>query len=142
MASGILKITFPKGDIFIKKDNSENDIIGSAYLKYNKNYTNKFNKNLDLVQAYLDNRVIDQLQKYVSYKTGTQAKSIRLCTIPGRGIVTIGVPYASYQAYSPKIKHYSVNDPLRGKYPFERMKSDKKFELLKRTATYSRRING
>ena len=56
----------------------------------------------------------------------------------GSGYVTIGVPYAEYQAYSKKIKKRVGK---RGTRPFERMKADKKDTILKQTAEYARRLN-
>ena len=79
------------------------------------------------------------LQEYVSYKTGTQEKSIRLTSDPGSGKVHINVPYAEYQAYSKRIKKRVGK---RGTYPFERMKADKKDTILKQVEAYSRRLNG
>lgn len=128
-----LKVEFPQGKIYISDKN------GKAYIEYNKSYVNKFNTNLNKTQVFLDNKVIMHLQEYVSYKSGTQAKSIRLASEAGSGYVTIGVPYAEYQAYSKKIKKRVGK---RGTYPFERMKADKKDTILKQVEAYSRRLNG
>ena len=126
-----LKVEFPKGKIYESKN-------GKAYIKYNERYVNTFNSNLNKVQMYLDENVARNLSAYVSFKTGTQQKSIVLASNYGSGIVTIGVPYAEYQAYSKRIKK---RVGLRGTYPFERMKTDKKDQILKQTAEYSRRLN-
>lgn len=126
-----LTAEFPKGNVYVSKN-------GKAYIKYNKNYVNKFNNNLDKTQAYLDETVARYLSAYVSFKTGTQAKSIVLASDYGSGKVTIGVPYAAYQAYSPRI-HKKVG--LRGTYPFERMKAAKGGTILRQVAAYSRRLN-
>lgn len=128
-----LKVEFPQGKIYISDKN------GKAYIEYNKSYVNKFNTNLNKTQVFLDNKVIMHLQEYVSYKSGVQAKSIRLASESGSGYVTIGVPYAEYQAYSKKIKKRVGK---RGTYPFERMKADKKDTILKQVEAYSRRLNG
>lgn len=127
-----LKVEFPQGKIYVSDKN------GKAYIEYNKSYVNKFNNNLNKTQVFLDNKVIMHLQEYVSYKSGTQAKSIRLASEAGSGYVTIGVPYAEYQAYSKRIKKRVGK---RGTYPFERMKSDKKDTILKQVEAYSRRLN-
>ena len=124
-------VSFPKGDIFISKN-------GRARIEKNKSYENKFNNNLNKMQVYLDNRVVAELQRYVSKDTGTQEKSIRLATESGSGVVTIGVPYARYQAYSKKIKK---RVGIRGTYPFERMCADKGESILRLLIAYSRRIN-
>ena len=134
MAKDVLKVEFPQGKIYVSQNGN-----GKAYIEYNKSYVNKFNNNLNKEQVFLDNKVIMFLQEYVSYKTGTQAKSIRLTSDPGSGLVHINVPYAEYQAYSKRIKKRVGK---RGTYPFERMKADKKDTILKQVEAYSRRLNG
>ena len=133
MANDVLKVEFPQGKIYVSQGGN-----GTAYIEYNKSYVNKFNNDLNKTQVFLDNKVIMYLQEYVSYKSGTQAKSIRLTSDPGSGLVHINVPYAEYQAYSKKIKKRVGK---RGTYPFERMKADKKDTILKQVEAYSRRLN-
>ena len=134
MANDVLKVEFPQGKIYVSQNGK-----GKAYIEYNKSYVNKFNNNLNKEQVFLDNKVIMFLQEYVSYKTGTQEKSIRLTSDPGSGKVHINVPYAEYQAYSKRIKKRVGK---RGTRPFERMKADKKDTILKQVEAYSRRLNG
>lgn len=126
-----LKVTFPKGTITTAN--------GKCTIEYNTAWVNKFNTNLNRVQVFLDNKVITELQAYVKYKTGTMAKSIRLASEEGSGYVTIGVPYAHYQAYENNSSR--SKDVKRGARPFERMKADKKDTIMKQVAAYSRRIN-
>ena len=133
MANDVLKVEFPQGKIYVSQNGN-----GRAYIEYNKSYVNKFNNDLNKTQVFLDNKVIMFLQEYVSYKTGTQEKSIRLTSDVGSGLVHINVPYAEYQAYSKKIKKRVGK---RGTYPFERMKADKKDTILKQGEAYSRRLN-
>ena len=133
MAKDVLKVEFPQGRIYVSQNGK-----GKAYIEYNKSYVNKFNNDLNKTQVFLDNKVIMYLQEYVSYKTGTQEKSIRLTSDPGSGLVHINVPYAEYQAYSKRIKKRVGK---RGTYPFERMKADKKDTILKQVEAYSRRLN-
>ena len=134
MANDVLKVEFPQGKIYVSQGGN-----GTAYIEYNKSYVNKFNNDLNKTQVFLDNKVIMFLQEYVSYKTGTQEKSIRLTSDAGSGLVHINVPYAEYQAYSKRIKKRVGK---RGTYPFERMKADKKDTILKQVEAYSRRLNG
>lgn len=108
-------------------------------LKYNTLFVNRFNKNLNLTQTFLDKKVGTNLQKYVSYKTGTQEKSIPNANTYGKGYVKINVPYAKVQAYSNRIKK---RVGLRGTRPFERMCADKKSTIINEVNEYSRRING
>ena len=133
MAKDVLKVEFPQGRIYVSQGGN-----GTAYIEYNKSYINKFNNDLNKTQVFLDNKVIMYLQEYVSYKSGTQAKSIRLTSDAGSGLVHINVPYAEYQAYSKRIKKRVGK---RGTYPFERMKADKKDTILKQVEAYSRRLN-
>lgn len=133
MANDVLKVEFPQGRIYVSQGGN-----GKAYIEYNKSYVNKFNNDLNKTQVFLDNKVIMFLQEYVSYKHGVQAKSIRLTSDAGSGLVHINVPYAEYQAYSKRIKKRVGK---RGTYPFERMKADKKDTILKQVEAYSRRLN-
>ena len=134
MANDVLKVEFPQGKIYVSQNGN-----GRAYIEYNKSYVNKFNNDLNKIQVFLDNKVGTYLQDYVSYKTGTQAKSIPMAGTYGKGYVVINVPYAEYQAYSKRIKKRVGK---RGTYPFERMKADKKDTILKQLEAYSRRLNG
>lgn len=131
------RVSFPLGKINMNTQGSE--LIKDAYLQWNPSYENKLNINFDNTQKFIDNKVIMYLQEYVSWKTGTQAKSIRLSSKPGSGEVWIGVPYAHYQAYSGRI---TKQNGKRGKYPFERMKADKLETIKAQTLAYSRRLNG
>ena len=126
----MLKVSFPLGEI---KSNN-----GKLILKYNNNIARKLQNNLDKTQIFLDNKVITNLEKYVSKKLGVQEASIRLSSVAGSGKVHINVPYAEYQAYSKRIKKRVGK---RGTQPFERMCADKKDEILRQTAEYSRRAN-
>lgn len=107
-------------------------------LKYDSSFIKKFNDNLDKCQKYLDNLVVINLMEYVSYKTGTQSKSIKISSVLGSGLVIINVPYAEYQAYSKKI---TKRVGKRGTKPFERMKEDKKDSILLQLQKYSRRLD-
>ena len=91
-----------------------------------------------LVQRYLDTMVARNLQPYVSFKTGTQEKSIMNSLVPGSGYVHINVPYAEYQAYSKRI---SKRVGKRGTQPFERMVSDKKNSMLEELSSYARKVD-
>lgn len=124
-------------------------------------------KNLGLedkgkVQAFLDKTVAQNLQKYVSRKSGDQEESIPTASQYGSGEVIIDVPYAHFQAegramvgsrtkrawancgekkiYSGKALTYH-NSALRGAHPFERMKADKRDSILRQTANYARRFS-
>lgn len=121
-----------------QKINFQNVKGEKMILHYDSKFTKNFNDNIEKCQKYLDNLVVINLQEYVSYKSGTQAKSIRIATVLGSGLVIINVPYAEYQAYSKRIKKRVGK---RGTYPFERMKSDKSKSILNQLQRYARRIS-
>lgn len=114
------------------------------------------------VQTFLDKTVAENLQKYVSFKSGAQSDSIPVASNYGSGKVIINVPYARFQAggkvmvgvrsHSPwarrgerkvltnrNLTYHGGN--LRGSHPFERMKADKGQKILNQTAKYARRIS-
>ncbi len=114
------------------------------------------------VQAFLDKTVAENLQKYVSRKSGVQEKSIPIASKYGSGRVIINVPYARFQAEGKVMIGVKSNSPwarrgerkvvtnrnltyhserLRGKHPFERMKADKRDRILSQTANYARRLD-
>lgn len=90
------------------------------------------------VQKHLDTMVARNLQPYVSFKSGTQEKSIMSSLVPGSGYVHINVPYAEYQAYSKRIHKRSGK---RGTRPFERMVSDKRNSMLQELEGYARKVD-
>ena len=126
-----LKVLFPQAQVIQTGK-------GTIKIEYKPNFKTKFNANLNKEQVFLDNKVIMELQRYVSKKTGTQEASIRYGSYAGSGKVHINVPYAHYQAYSKRIKK---RVGLRGTQPWERMVADKKDSILRQVAEYSRRLN-
>ena len=90
------------------------------------------------VQKYFDTLVAKNLQPYVSFKSGTQERSILTSLVAGSGYVHIDVPYAEYQAYSKKIKKRVGK---RGTRPFERMVADRRTYLLNDLATKCREVD-
>ena len=114
------------------------------------------------VQQYIDKRVVENLQPYVSFRTGAQEKSIKTGTVLGTGRIIINVPYAQFQAggkvmigtesHSPwarygekkvvtakNLKYHGGGK--RGARPFERMKADKKNAILDEVTEYARRLS-
>ena len=95
--------------------------------------------NFDRIQYFLDTEVVRNLQPYVARDTGAMERSIKYSPLTqlGEGRVAIDTPYASYQAYSPKI---TKQKGLRGTLPFERMVSDKGQTIQNSVIEYSRRL--
>lgn len=126
-----LQVLFPQADVIKTKD-------GNIEIKYKPIAVKNFNSNLNKSQVFLDNKVIMELQKYVSLKYGFQMQSIRYGSFAGSGKVHINVPYAEYQAYSKRIRK---RVGLRGTYPWERMVADKKSSIIRQVAEYSKGLN-
>lgn len=111
------------------------------------------------VQKFIDSEVVRQCEPYTPFLSGTLARSPYLATEFGSGLVTYSTPYAHYQYYgivygpnipmmidgeqvwrSPKGVAKTLTDrklqynqevhPMAGSYWFERMKADKKDEIL------------
>lgn len=104
---------------------------------------NKLKTNLGInkggkLQMFTDKTVAEALQPYVSFRDGFQEASIKSNTVLGSGRVVIGVPYATYQAYSKRIKKRVGK---RGTYPFERMKADKKQVIFRQIENYARKLD-
>lgn len=93
------------------------------------------------VQKYFDTMVAKNLQPYVSFKSGTQERSILTSLQAGSGEVHIDVDYAWIQAYSTRIRQRDPKDKKRGTRPFERMVSDRKNAMLNELATECRRVS-
>jgi hypothetical protein len=90
------------------------------------------------MQKYFDTMVAKNLQSYVSFKSGTQERSILTSLVAGSGEVHIDVDYAEYQAYSKRIKKRVGK---RGTRPFERMVADKRNIMLNELAIECRRVS-
>lgn len=114
------------------------------------------------VQQYIDKRVVENLQSYVSFRNGDQEKSIETGTVLGTGRIIINVPYAQFQAggkvmigakshrpWARKGERKILTDRdlkyhgggKRGAHPFERMKADKKNAILDEVTEYARRLS-
>ena len=114
------------------------------------------------VQQYIDKRVVENLQPYVSFRTGAQERSIKTGTVLGTGRVSINVPYAQFQAGGKVMVGAKSHRPWarqgekkvltdrnlkyhggskRGARPFERMKADKKDSILDEVTMYARRLS-
>ncbi len=112
------------------------------------------------VQKFIDNEVINKMGPYTPFLNGELEKSAIQNTVIGTGEVRQDTPYARYQYYgeiygpnfpiyengqlagfrSPKgqkkhptgrpLQHNTAFHPLAGKMWFERMKADKKDDIL------------
>lgn len=113
---------------------------------FSSTWTGTFTK----VQKYIDNEVLRLSDPYVPFDTGVLKMSGKLGTVIGSGLVMYVAPYAHQQYYhnagrgKQGTSKYNTHNYkcLRGKYWFERMKSDHLQDILsgaKRTVTVNNR---
>lgn len=80
------------------------------------------------VQQFVDNAVLAYSEPYTPLITGTLSKSGMSSTVIGSGLVTWNCFYARFQYY--KYGDTRSYDPMRGGHWFERMKADRRDEIL------------
>lgn len=86
------------------------------------------------VQQYIDSEVLRLSEPYVPMDTGMLIKSGTLATQIGSGEVKYETPYARRQYYEGRSPGTSAAGALRGKLWFERMKADRKDDILRGAA--------
>ena len=129
-----MKITTPRGCVYHTKS-------GKAVLKWNPDFSRKWNNKYTNAQKFVDSEVLRLSDKYIPFKTGFLKKSGILGTDIGSGTVEWIAPYARYLYYgkvmvgkAPKkvtdIDLVYIGGPQRGSFWFERMKIDHKQEII------------
>lgn len=129
-----MKIETPRGSIIKTKN-------GKAQLTWNPNFTDKWQGQYDKAQMFVDSEVLRLSDPYVPMQSGMLKKSGILGTTVGSGEVVWNAPYAKYLYYgkvmigrAPKVvtakKIIYHGAPARGAFWFERMKADKKAQIL------------
>lgn len=126
--TGGLKIETPQG--IVKQIKHKNGTI-SVKLSWNKDFTPKYKTKFLKAQKYVDNTVLRLSEPYTPLITGTLIKTGILGTIVGSGEIVYLAPYAHDVYYNEKSGIGRPTGPLRGPKWFERMKADKKDEILK-----------
>ncbi len=113
--------------------------------KWDKDFKDKWDTKFSEAQKVVDSEVIRLSDPYVPFQTGILKKSGILGTKIGSGEVVYNAPYARYLYYgklmigtAPKVLTEEPLEyhgaPRRGAYWFERMKEDKKEQILRMTA--------
>jgi len=129
-----VKIETPKGTI-IKTTN------GKAELKWNPNFQDKWQGRYSKAQMFVDSEVLRLSDPYIPMQSGMLKKSGILGTTIGSGEVVWNAPYSRYLYYgkvmvgrAPKVVTATNltyrGAPMRGAFWFERMKKDKKSQIL------------
>ena len=80
-------------------------------------------------QKYVDSECIRRMDKYTKFRTGALIKSASENTQIGSGIIKQKTPYARVQYYNYDAVQNDTG--LRGRYWFERMKTDNLVDIKK-----------
>jgi hypothetical protein len=118
---------------------------GNVKLVWNPDFVPTYERAFNKTQVYIDNEVLRLSDPYLPMQSGLLKKLGILGTVPGSGEVVWNGPYARYLYYgklmvgrAPK-KLTDTNltfhgAPKRGAFWFERMKADKKDQILRGAA--------
>lgn len=105
-------------------------------ITFDPNFAARAAKNFERAQKYVDSEVLRHSDSYVPMDTGMLKKSGISGTVLGSGEVDYTAPYAREQYYTNAgrgkegLNASGGTSGLRGKYWFERMKTDHKQEIL------------
>lgn len=135
-----MKIETPRGCIVRTKN-------GKVKLVWSDDFQPKWEGRFKEAQIFIDNEVLRLSNPYIPMQSSLLQKSGILGTVPGSGKVVYNAPYAKYQYYGKVMvgrapKQLTDKDivyhgaPKRGAFWFERMKSDKKEQILKGAAKF------
>ncbi len=133
-----MKIETPRGKVIKTK-------AGNVRLKWNPDFVPNWESSFDKAQIYIDNEVLRLSEPYIPMQSGMLKKLGILGTVPGSGEVVWNGPYARYLYYgklmvgrAPKKltdKNLTYHGaPKRGAFWFERMKADKRGQILRGAA--------
>ncbi len=136
-----MKITTPRGGVSKTKN-------GKARLVWNKKFEPNYSEAFTETQKFIDNKVLRLSNPYMPMQSGMLQKLGILGTVIGSGEVVYNGPYARYLYYGKAMvgrapKHLTDKDlifqgqsgsPPRGAFWFERMKADKKDQILRGAA--------
>lgn len=114
----------------------DNQHIGGMRQEWDKNFSSKMSSRYEAAQKYIDVSCLRYCDKYMPFLTGKMKESGSLGTVIGSGHLIYTAPYARYQNYNNtgRGKQGTVKGGLRGRLPFERMKTDKGKLILKGAA--------
>ena len=136
-----MKIETPRGKVMKSK-------AGNVRLVWDHDFVPTYKRAFSKTQQYIDNEVLRLSDPYLPMQSGMLKKLGILGTVLGSGEVVWNGPYARYLYYgklmvgrAPKkltgtnlTFHGGRNSPPRGAFWFERMKADKKDQILRGAA--------
>ena len=109
----------------IKKPN--NHSVGQMSLVWNNHFAPEMASRFDKAQEYIDTSCLRYCDEYIPFLTGKMKESGTFGTVIGSGRIVYTAPYAKWQNYhnAGRGKQGTAHGGLRGRLPFERMKTDK-----------------
>lgn len=133
---------------------------GTLKLEWNKNFGRNASTKFGTAQEFVDSECIRLMKPYTPAESMVLSKSPVLGTKIGTGVIKQVAPYARYQYYgmlmvssvtgssyakkgesktltSKPLKYSTKRHALAGKMWFERMKADKKDQILRGAAKYA-----
>lgn len=143
-----MKIESPRGAVVKTKN-------GKVRLVWDKNFQSTYSEAFTDIQKFIDNEVLRLSSPYMPMQSGMLQKLGVLGTEIGSGEVVYNGPYARYLYYgkvmvgrAPKqltdkdlTFHGQSGSPSRGAFWFERMKADKKDQILRGAAKIFKKGN-
>ncbi|WP_027399851.1 minor capsid protein [Anaerovorax odorimutans] len=138
-----MKIETPRGKVIKTKG-------GNVRLEWNPNFQPQIETAFTRTQKFIDSEVLRLSNPYVPMQSGMLQKLGILGTVIGSGSVVYEGPYARYLYYGKVMvgrvpKQLTDNNltfhgaPKRGAFWFERMKADKKDQILRGAAKIIKR---
>lgn len=124
-------IRTPRGQIFQVKLKSGRV---TCALRWNPDFGAQRMAQFQTVQAYVDNAVLLYCTPYIPMRTGMLMRSGELGTVVGSGEVCYVAPYAHRLYYGTHFNFNHTAHPNAGALWFERMKIDRKGDILRGAA--------
>ena len=102
---------------------------GEAALTFDPSFGARMTDKFSTAQKFVDNEVLRYCESLIPFQTGMLARSGKMGTVLGSGLVKYIAPYAAEQYYNTATsRSYDAN---RGAKWFERMKAAYKKDILK-----------
>lgn len=120
-------VSTPKGTVYTYK--TKNGKVTSK-LEWNPGFGASMTSNLRTAQAKVDITVMRLMEPYMQMLSGAMISSMRVSTDIGSGEIVVNTPYAAKVYYS-NAPIGRQTGSLRGPKYFERMKADKKEQILR-----------
>lgn len=117
----------PRGKVVLVQSGSDKI---KAEIEWNESFVQRFNRQFNAAQAWLDNRVLRDSNYYAPMRTGALKKTGILGTTAGEGVVQWVAPYAHRLYYGTHLNISKAYNPNAQSFWFEAAKSQNKQEWI------------